>query len=387
MTVCEWFNFLPPSYTDAELTAWLDLNGVPLACPRSGMDLSKRYEAKDHQCILVQLETPPGSPPRTFMRKSYWNNLNVVPASTFTRDAAISVRGLHAREGTGPKTVYLYVQTFNMPKRVSSARGLITRRVTMARGLDSLTEARDAVFTDLRISTETPTYWVHVYRETADSIVIHGVKRPVLRAQTSFGYRVEHHGDLAGWKHDLTDGGELIRLAPNFYKLTVPNDSFATVTTTIEALEPKRSALSLHAGLSLPHANFKNLYDRGEGMTLNLERRVSSSVRVAALFGFHRFDLTSVSVPTAAHLDVSHVSGSLEKFLTSGPLVVFVDAGGGMYRFNPGSTKPGAHAGLGVEYEPSLRLALGVSYRVHTVFTTGSNTTFSAIQAGGRVNF
>jgi hypothetical protein len=40
-----------------------------------------------------------------------------------------------------------------------------------------------------------------------------------------------------------------------------------------------------------------------------------------------------------------------------------------------------------VEFEPALSLALGVSYRAHRVFTGGTNTTFSAIQAGGRLMF
>jgi len=163
--------------------------------------------------------------------------------------------------------------------------------------------------------------------------------------------------------------------------LTMPGTGFRKTIDLSREQGP--FALSLHAGIGVPHSAFKNAYDGGVGITFNLERRLSDRFRFAALFGFQRFD----SVTTSAHLDVSHVSGSLEAFLTPGPLAVFVDAGGGMYRFRPGDTKPGAHAGLGVEFEPSLSLALGVSYRVHTVFTTGAKTTFSTIQAGGRVKF
>jgi hypothetical protein len=388
MTVCEWFNFLPAStYTDASLIAWLTANGMSTACPKSGNTLlTERYQAKMHQCVLVELVSPPGSQPRTFLRKSYWNNLDVVQASTYTEDAAISVQGLRPKEGTGRKTVYLYVQTFNMPRRVrdrivlaDSDRHLEQSRVKQR--ADS-TNVVDPVFGELRLDLAMPTLWVHVYRETAESLLIQGTKAPVLRPQSSFGYHVRHAGDLEGWRHSL-NGARLVRLAPNFYKLTVPNDSFAIVTTTIEAIPLQPFAFSLHGGRNLPHGSFKNAFDQGFGITADLEHRLSGAFTIAALFGFHRFD----SVTTSAHIDIYHISGSLEAFLSRGTVAPFIEAGGGSYMFHPGSTKPGAHAGAGVELELSPHVSLGASYRLHTVFTGGSRTTFSTIQGGGRVRF
>jgi hypothetical protein len=110
---------------------------------------------------------------------------------------------------------------------------------------------------------------------------------------------------------------------------------------------------------------------------------------LAALVGYHRFDSagTTVSAPTP-HLELYHASGSLEAtVLTWGYLTLLADVGGGMYWFKPGESKSGAHAGVGLEYAPSLSLALGVSARMHNVFTGGSNTRFAAIQGGFRVMF
>lgn len=390
MTPCQWFNFLSPAeYSDTELLQWLNNNG--LNCPNSAGVLTERYLAKEHQCVLAELVSPPGTPPRTFLRKSYWNNLDVVQASTFSRDAAISVQGLHPREGSGPKTVYLYVQTFNMSPRVS-AKGappqdtkVTDSIVRRTRQRDSLSAAFDPVFGERRVDLTMPTYWVHVYRETADSIATGGSKQPILRPQNSFGYRVEHEGDLEGWRHSIrgAEGAHLEQLAPNFYRLSVPNDSFAVVTTTIEALELPRFALSLHAGASLPHGSFNTTHNPGFGITADAEYWWNRKFAVAALLGYHRFGGAGAN----PDLDLFHASGAIEARVTTGSPSVLVDAGGGFYNFSPGGSDPGVHAGVGVEFDVSPTVALGATGRVHSVFTTGSNTTFSSLQVGGRIKF
>jgi len=101
------------------------------------------------------------------------------------------------------------------------------------------------------------------------------------------------------------------------------------------------------------------------------------------LAGYHRFG-GEAAIPD---LDLFHASAALEARVTSGRPSVLVDAGGGLYNFSPGSTDPGVHAGLGIEFDVSPMVSLGITGRVHTVFTTGSNTTFSSLQAGGRIRF
>jgi len=377
MSVCQWFNFLDPAVNpDADLTAWL------MANPDPNCVVANRYRAFGHQCILAELSS---TAHHTFLRKSYWQNMDLEEVhSTLTREAQISVRGLVApTDGKATRTLYLLVQTLNMPARTGGGG----RADGQGRRDTSLAAHRARVKGVSRESVY-PTYRVHVYRETTDSVGIRGSKYPTLRPQNSFGYWVLHDGEIIGWTQKLA-GARLERLAPNFYRITVPNDSFITVTSTIEAVEPKPFALSLHAGLSFPSGTFKNTYDHGVGVTGDLERRLNSRFTLAALFGYHRFDssATTVSGPTP-HLELYHFSGSLETtVMSNGWFAFIVDAGGGMYWFKPGTSKAGAHAGVGLEYAPSLSLALEISARAHNVFTSRSNTTFAAIQAGGRVMF
>src|SRR5258706_1849432 len=339
----------------------------------------------DHQCILVELETDLSL---TFVNNSIYRNMDFVQTmSPYRRAAQISVVGLKPLESdAGTRDVFLYVETQNMPARTTpksselTTQGGLTTHGRMPTGVSQTGPAK--------ADSTVRTYRVHAYHSTGRQINTGGRSVTILRPQTSFGYWVRHSGEVVGWRHHL-DGEYLIRLAPNFYKIAVRNDSFATVVTTIEALKPPGSALSLHGGLSFPTGNFKNAYDRGVGATFDLERRLNNRFSLAALFGYHRFDSTAASVsgPTP-HLELYHVSGSLEAtVMTNGWFALILSTGGGMYWFKPGTSKSGVHAGLSIEYSPSLNVALGVSARVHNVFTGGSNTRFGAIQGGFRVMF
>ncbi|MGH7673780.1 MAG: hypothetical protein ACREMV_00795, partial [Gemmatimonadales bacterium] len=377
------------------------------AADRCRYDPTCTPPGQDHQCLLVELSNGAAL---TFLNKSAYRNMDFVStASAFSRDAQISVVGLEARPGTTTRDVYLYVETSNLPAQVG-AKYLPAERIVLADTLlvvrgDSVRIGRVRVDTvivpaaagggrgrTLNLATARgllkqrqvdglmPTYRVHVYHDTGDSTTVRGRRRPILRAQTSFGYWVDHTGALGGWSHRL-EGASVQPLGSGWYRISVPHDSFATVTTIIEALEPKRFALSLHAGVSLPHGSFSNAVDPGFGVTADLEVRLNHTFTAEALFGFHRFS----GVAGGPDVDLTHISGGLKAYVTPGPTRLFVNAGGGTYTFDPGGTDPGAHAGAGVQFNPSHRIALEAVYTAHTVFTSGSSTTFSSIQAGGRI--
>jgi hypothetical protein len=321
--------------------------------------------------------------------------MDFVPMSEFTREAEVSVVGLKPELGPrADRDVYLFVETRNMPppRPRTEIKAVSLRQVggaTRTRSVSVPGARVEILLTPEQIDSVMPTYRIYAWHTSGDSITVHGQRWPILRAQTTFGYWLDHDGVLQGWQHEL-EGATLVRLSDNWYRIAVPKNGITTVTTRIEALEPRRSALSLHAGPSFPYGSFKNSYDQGMGATFNLERRLSGTFSLTALFGYHRFDSlgTSVSAPSRPRLELFHISGSLEAtLLAAGPLAFVIDAGGGAYRFRPGATKPGAHAGVGIEIAPSLSLALGFWARGHNVFTGGTNTTFAAIQAGGRVMF
>jgi hypothetical protein len=394
----------------------------PIKCPTLGIS---------DQCILVQLSevspsmpTPPPHPaPLVFRNQSTYNNMLFKHSSTLRHRAQISVVGLTPlADGRPRRDVYLYVETVNMPATISAGGAptsavvashdtlIVAHRdtvVTLEQGAVRLKEGDSLVvpikdtllapgapagerFAVVReasqagrltvgeVDSYVPTYRIHAYHATGDSLG----KVPILEPQTSFGYWVEHDGELIGWRHRI-EGEHLVRLAPNYYKIEVPNNDRAIITTIIEALERPRFALSLHAGVSLPLDNFNTTHNPGFGITADAEYWWSRSFAVAALLGYHRF-------PGAAanpDLDLFHGSVALEARLISGSPTVLLDAGAGFYHFDPGSTDPGVHAGLGVEFPVSPTVSLGVTGRIHTVFTSGSNTTFSSLQAGGRFWF
>jgi hypothetical protein len=329
----------------------------------------------EHQCLFVELTS---ALPITFVNNSVYRNMDFVAASKFQRGAAISVVGL-APIGGSHRDVYLFVETQNMPRRASRA----SRYPVPARPDTASDEAPHRRMQSSGASDSLiPTYRVHAFHDTGERETDAGTTYSILEPQSSFGYYVRHDGEVEGWRHSLT-GAQLIELAPNFYKLAVRDNGVATVTTTIEALEPMPFALSLHAGLSLPHGALSNTHDPGFGLTIDGKQRLNATFAAVGLLGYHHF----TGAVGNTDLDLYHASGGLEAVLTSGKLALLAEAGGGGYHFSPGGTDPGAHAGLGLEFDVSPQVVLGVSYRVHTVFTSGSNTTFSSIQAGGRFRF
>ena len=62
-----------------------------------------------------------------------------------------------------------------------------------------------------------PSYRVHVYHTTGDTLTSHGVKHPLLEPQSSFGYFVLHQGPLQGW-HSILEGADRIS-GTDWYKM------------------------------------------------------------------------------------------------------------------------------------------------------------------------
>ncbi len=211
--------------------------------------------APDDQCLLVQLSS--NGAPLVFVNDSVRSNLIFgATNSPFTKTAEISVVNLPPLPGGGAtRDVYLYVQTANMPGKVTPGGEPAPSRPTAAATPPPQNAGRIAnVNTDNRVqtpppvqappsSTDTliesyPTYIVRVFHSTDRGTVTGGVEYPLLEQQDSFGYRILARADqvVTGWDHTLT-GATPIAGAPNWYKLDVPNNGTKKITTTIVALE------------------------------------------------------------------------------------------------------------------------------------------------------
>ncbi len=251
---------------------------------------------RPHQCMLVVLsgkcvcadgttncaECDPANdpPPLIFRNQSIYRNMDFESASVLRRDADVSVVGLTPLADDRPdRDVYLYVETRNMPAEVESDWTIRDSSVVIGGYTIPLSEGDsvvrlnrdtlvgpdtviiaggDTVFMPGRrqgnrsrairralergplnseqVDAVMPTFRVHAYHATGDTLTRNGVSRPIVHAQTSFGYWVDHTGRLKGWRYRV-DGARLERIAPDFYKLAVPNNGVAVITTEIRAVQ------------------------------------------------------------------------------------------------------------------------------------------------------
>jgi hypothetical protein len=201
-----------------------------------------------HQCMLCELS----GGPHTYSPASAAQNFDQVAASTFRREAMISVRGL-ADPGTPQRDVYLLVVTTNMPARVAQPKRPDRPPPATRRPEPNVERRRehgdgdgdgngevpvDPYATDFSgidlIRELEPTYMVHVFHDSGDIDPETGNK--ILVPQTPFGYAVSHEGELHGWEHEL-DGPDLEQVGPGLYRIRVPTGGEAVITTSITAHE------------------------------------------------------------------------------------------------------------------------------------------------------
>jgi opacity protein-like surface antigen len=363
-----------------------------------------------HQCMLVQLTSTTNL---KFLNDSAVRNMDFVNASTFARDAEISVVGLPALGGSPARDVYLYVETANMPARVGQddrdpAGGGLT-----ATGRAASTTPGNRPGGDItgELDPTMPTYRVHAYHDTGRRVTRNGTAFTILSPQNSFGYYVTHNGALEGWKHSLT-GAE--QLSPNFYRVAVPHNGAVKVKTTIEAVEPgdnpnpggggtggsipadaddKRWGLSLHAGASVPHSDFGDVFDPGPNFGVDLEYRLSNQFSLEALYTFHRFRGKDFGIVSVDDINLHQLSGNVKAFGGSGSVRPFLNGGGGLYHFDfgggggGGDTRGGVNVGGGLQFNITPTFAVEGSYNFHNVFTPGSDVKFSTLQGGVRFRF
>ncbi len=316
-----------------------------------------------HQCMLVELKSTM-TPGITFINDSVYRNMDVVSASRFRRNAVLSVKGLRP-VSPQPRDVYIYVETQNMPADMKA----------------EIKKPRAVGGEQARVVTRPPaTYRVHVYHDTGRVITIGGQARPVLRYQTSYGYTVNHEGDLQGWRHSFQGAG-LIELAPGWYKIPVPNNGSTTVTNEIEALELSRWSVSLDLGFNVPLGQSKNDYDGGFGCGVDLEYVLSPAAALELFLGRDWFGGKS----GVADLSATQISLSAKAFWGAGQTRPFALAGFGAYSLDPGSWATGIHVGSGVQHNITPKLAIEAAVKYHKVLTGANRLQFASIQVGGRL--
>ena len=342
-------------------------------------------------CLLVELTSTTGL---TFTNNSIRRNMNFEHASKMERTAEISVKGLTPIASDG-RDVYLYIEALNLPRRVVTPPGdnstpvpregnFQDRERPNLPGPEQLHEsAASGALTDAQMDLFIPTYRIHVLHDTGKTITTGAVKRPILRPQSGFGYRVIHQGEVIGWVHKtICEDCKLEQITPNFYRIKkVPNNGVVHVRTTIEAIEPgRRYRLFLDLGPNFPQGDFGDDNDGRLSINAGLEGFIASNTSLEGILGQHEFDGNAGSNPR-----IYQVSLNLKQYFGQGPLHYFVNGGVGSYHFSIGSTNHvGANVGLGVLYDLSSIWGLEGVYNFHAIDTSGSQTRFSTVQIGVR---
>ncbi|HXH37807.1 MAG TPA: hypothetical protein VNN08_04215, partial [Thermoanaerobaculia bacterium] len=365
--------------------------------------------ARDN-CMLVTLTSRTGGV--KFVNNSIRRNMDFESASTMTRTAQISIKGLAPIAPDGCD-VYLYIETLNMPAKVSQEQPvpgklqttsfvqpngnqptpaeLQTTSFVQPNGnqptpveLDEM--AASGKLTDAQMDQFLPTYRIHVSHDTGNTITVAGTKRPLLRSQGGFGYRVVHQGTLLGWVHKtICVDCTMTEIAPNFYKISkVPNNGVVHVRTTIQAIEPGSSSAQyrffIDLGPNFPQGNFSHGVDGKFSVNAGIERLLASNNSIEGILGYHRFDTAFVSNP-----HIWQLSANMKHYFGPGPLHGFLNGGIGAYRFDPGNTtKAGANVGGGLLWDVSPAWGLEAVYNFHWISTSGSSTDFSTFQVGAR---
>ncbi|MDB4965412.1 MAG: hypothetical protein JWN44_1101 [Myxococcales bacterium] len=192
-----------------------------------------------HQCMLVELSSEDN---RQFNQQSAFRNMHLGHASTFKETAIIDSSGLKRLGTATGRYMYIYVVKQNVPQvyvppvdnpSLTRAKGIVVKD-----GLVFNASTRERLSYD-QAAEFMPTVAYHVYNDSGRKQRSLSRKTfRVLEQQASYGFFIEHAGELHGWRTVLS-GAE--KLGPNFYRVWVKNNQSVPVTTVVEAREKECS--------------------------------------------------------------------------------------------------------------------------------------------------
>lgn len=178
---------------------------------------------------------PAIGPGLTFLNNSVLTNMDFVGASEFSRDAAINIQNLPPLSGAN-RDVYLFVQTTNMPSVVLTIWKDLFNKFFGAPADRNPQRTQEVLarMTVAQINEAVPSYRVFVFHDAGKKITIDGKDYFIVHPQSGFGYYVLPHADVNAWINTLQGASQI---APNLYRIAVPNNGIAHIKNTIQALE------------------------------------------------------------------------------------------------------------------------------------------------------
>ena len=144
-----------------------------------------------------------------------------------------------------------------------------------------------------------------------------------------------------------------------------------------------RRAVWLALGSTFPSGSFSNDYRRDLAADLGVEFAVTANTAIEATLGRHQFKGRN----GAPDLDVTRFGVNGKWYLPKPGFAPFVTLGAGGYAFNPGSTRFGVNAGVGVQVKIAPPWSLEARYTFHGVSGNAPNSRYSTLEAGLRYEF
>lgn len=153
----------------------------------------------------------------------------------------------------------------------------------------------------------------------------------------------------------------------------------------------RRWGLSLHAGASIPHGTFNNIYNPGPNAGVDLEYRFNRRFSLEAIYTFNRFrgeTLDFLGQPfDIPDTNIHNLSLNGKVYGGTSPVRPFFNFGGGVYVFDGATARGGVNVGGGLQFDLTPTVALDSMYNFHNIFSSGSNLRYSTLQGGVRFRF
>jgi hypothetical protein len=183
---------------------------------------------------------------------------------------------------------------------------------------------------------------------------------------------------------DLTIGFTPSLPGSSSCQLTVTSNAPGTPTVTRTLTGHTPPFLSIHAGLAEPHGSLHTIADLGSTINVGFVYPFTPNWAWDLRVGRTHFDERPGQSDTTAWMVLANARYT---FNPAALQRVFVNAGGGLYHFDPGSREAGFNLGAGANFQLNRRFAIEGTYNYHEVFTPSPNLRFSQFQAGLLVSF
>jgi hypothetical protein len=219
------------------------------------------YQARPHQCILVQLSADSDA---NIVTSSVHRNMDFVAASRFERNAEISAKGYgEPPEGSDGKHEFILGITKSIRRYEHKGEFYFPidillppdagSTVAASHAMRKKGGAHGALFNEIIQNLmpipasvagenvqEAMTWALHAYRKTGRTVTIKGRTYPIVDPVGGFGYVASHSGAVSEWTSRLTDDGDDLKPTnqQDRYTIAIPPEQVRTVKTIIEAQQP-----------------------------------------------------------------------------------------------------------------------------------------------------